>query len=115
MKNVLGFLVSFIWCYWTSQKPSIPEESSKKLILAWRSVLGQLNLCMTLWAATMAPLTLITIVRSTSPFWTSLFTMLMIGDYISWVEIIAMVICFSAVIVTGMLARSAEVEDGEDR
>ena len=58
----------------------------------------------------MAPISLIMVFWSTSPFWVSLFAFCFLKERIYLLEIVAMVICFIAVLI---IARERFVEDNK--
>lgn len=56
-------------------------------------------------ASAMAPISLVMVFWQTSPFWTSIIAWAMLGEQIFVLELVAMVICFSAVVIIAMQAQ----------
>ena len=61
-------------------------------------------------AAPLAPLALIMVFWQTTPFWVSIMAWYFLGEPVYRLEIIAMVVCFSAVVVIAMQVRNSDVD-----
>lgn len=65
-------------------------------------------------AASLAPISLVMVFRDTSPFWISIAAYLILHEPILFVEIIAMIICFSMVIVIAFQRKSPEIDEDKE-
>ena len=59
-------------------------------------------------AVPLAPLSLIMVFMQTSPFWVSILAYCLLSEPIYRLEIVAMLICFGAVVTIAMQVRKAE-------
>ena len=68
----------------------------------WRILVGQTCFVLMNMAAPLAPVSLIMVCYTTSPFWTSIVARLILKERIVPLEIIAIIICFSMVVLLAM-------------
>ena len=64
-------------------------------------------------ALTMLPLALAMVIYSTSPLWTSLLAVCFLGEKLTIVEIIGMMLCFTCVVGVTLFAPKIVAEDDE--
>ena len=64
-------------------------------------------------ASPLAPISLIMVCVTTSPFWTSIIAHFMLREIMVPLEIVSMLICFGMVVVIAMQRRKEEVDDSE--
>ena len=62
-------------------------------------ITGQLNFLGLNIAASLAPISLVYVFFQTNPFWTSMIAFFALGEPLFKLELLAMFICFSSVIV----------------
>lgn len=98
-RNVLALIVAIVWCLIAKVNPfkDVPRNRIKNVF--GRMFFGQANFVLMTLAAPLAPISLIMVIWQTNPFWISLFAFCLFGEKIMCVEIIGIVICFSAVAV----------------
>ena len=99
LRNALSFIVAVIWCLINKTNPFSQFPHDKKVSLATRCVAGQMCFLLINMASPFAPLSLIIVIRSIHPFFTSLIALLALGEPISLLEILSICVCFSAVVV----------------
>ena len=80
----------------------------------WRFFTGQANFVMLNIAAPLAPLALIMVFWQTTSFWVSIMAWCFLREPIYRLEIIAMVVCFSAVVVIAMQARNSDADSSDE-
>ena len=99
VRNGFSFTVAIIWCLINKTNPLSQFPSDKKGSLATRCVSGQMCFLLVNIASPFAPLSLIMVIRSIHPFFTSLIALLALGEPISLLEILSICVCFCAVVV----------------
>ena len=105
-RNVSSFLVAGVWLYLASYNPIKLFPSQDKLALFCRIMTGQFNFFLLNLAISMAPLTLVTVFYQTSPFWITIIAYYMLGEPIFKLEILSMIICFSAVVAIAIQTKN---------
>ena len=118
-RNAYSFLISLIWLQIDGNKPWTNFPSHKRYTLVSRTILGQVTFLLVNIASPMAPISLIMVCWTTSPFWTSIVARFMLSESIVPLEIVSMIICFSAVVLIALQRKDSDTEkleeDGEAR
>ena len=99
LRNMISLIAACIWCACSGYNPLKLFPSDKKGILLTRCLSGQANFLLLNLAAPLAPLALIMVFWQTSPFWISIVAFCWLSEPIIPLELVSMVLCFSAVIV----------------
>ena len=99
LRNIAALAGGLIWCHMSGLNPLklFPWERSHAFF--WRCLTGHLYFIFMHLATPLAPISLIMVITQTCPFWISLIACFMLGEQIIALEIISMIVCFSAVIV----------------
>ena len=102
IRNFWSLFLSLIWCYFIGVNPlnSLPKDKRGYMVL--RCLSGQGNFVLLNMAAPLAPISLIMVMWQTSPFWISIVAFCMLSEPIIPLEVVAMMICFGAVITIAM-------------
>lgn len=87
-----------IWLAIKRQNPIKLFPWDKKCILLTRLIFGQLYYILMITAAPLIPLSLVMVCQQTGPFWVSIVALVALGERIIFAEIVAMCLCFTAVI-----------------
>lgn len=101
-RNICSLIAACIWCAVQGYNPIKLFPSDKKGVLVTRCLTGQANFLLLALAAPLAPLALIMVFWQTSPFWISIVAFCLLSEPIIPLELIAMVVCFGAVVVIAM-------------
>mmetsp|Transcript_16979 Transcript_16979/g.12056 ORF Transcript_16979/g.12056 Transcript_16979/m.12056 type:complete len:135 (-) Transcript_16979:679-1083(-) len=91
------FLSSSVMCYLQKSSMSIPMQFRCKLFL--RSFLGVIGYTCYISGVKLLPLVIATVLFNTAPFWTSIWSYIMLGEKLQLFEIISLVFCFGAVVL----------------
>ena len=103
-RNVSGLIFSSIWLLILGYNPFKMFPSDKKCIFFWRIMTGQVGFLILNLAVPITPLSLIMVIWSTSPFFVSIIAFFMLSEPVYPLEILAMAVCFSAVVVIAFQA-----------
>ena len=111
LRNISALVISYSWCRLSGY--SIPDlfPTNMKYMFTLRCFVGTACVFLHITATPMAPLSLIMILRQTSPFFVTIIAYFMLKEKVLPYEIIAMVICFSAVVVIGVDAQKDDEEE----
>ena len=102
IRNMYSFIIACVWLKITGNRPVVEFPFDMKCQLMWRILMGQTDFLLINMAAPLAPISLIMVCFTTSPFWTSILAFLVLNEPIVPLEIISIIICFSMVVLIAM-------------
>ena len=101
-RSVSALIIATIWNLAVCTNPFRAFPWAQKWTLFFRIISGQSSFALFNLAVPLAPLSLIIIVFNTNPFYISLIACLFLKEPLLCLEVIAMVVCFGAVIVIAL-------------
>ena len=99
LRNLAALASGIVWCYKSGLNPFKNFPWERGYAVFFRCLTGHLYFILMNMATPLAPISLVMVITQTSPFWISLIACFMLGEPIIALEIISMIVCFTAVIV----------------
>ena len=114
LRGVSSVMISYGWCRYSGYSIVELFPSHMKYMFIVRCFIGTLTVFFHITATPMAPLSLIMIMSQTSPFFLTIIAYFFLGEAVLLTEFVAIVICFSAVVVIGVDALKHDSDESED-
>ena len=111
LKICVHFTCNGVQLLYEKRSPFAKKETKEKYKwLFWRAFFGQTYFAMIMYGITLLPLSLFMVLWQTSPFFTSVFGLLISKERIYAVEWIAMVVCFCGVVLVCLSSNTQDVD-----